>query len=53
MRCPDCLLGQLEYREADWWEEDGEHFYDSWWQCSKCGNKFTQEELDIALGLSH
>lgn len=47
----DCLE-HLQYRQAEWVETHGldwgpfEHWWEEWWECCVCGEKFTAEELD-------
>jgi hypothetical protein len=44
-------LDHLDYRSYEWTETHGleagpfEHCFEEWWQCTVCGEKFTENEL--------
>ncbi len=44
MESHNCLE-RLRYRQHDSIEPHGERFHDEWWECTICGNKFTENEL--------
>lgn len=47
-------LGNLVYRQAEWVETHGfecgpyERWWEEWWECRVCGEKFTASELKEA-----
>ena len=54
MTCPECGKAELRFQDADNIETHGlecgpyERFHDEWWDCTACGARFTDRELEAA-----
>lgn len=46
MICPECDGAALQYHQHQWVEPHGEVWRQEWWECNRCHEKFTEEDLE-------
>lgn len=50
MNCPDCLTGELKLKYASTEQPGSERYWEEYWLCDTCGAKFSDEDLQRAVG---